>query len=165
MKRTSTQAPPLPHSSDDANAATTTSFDSLKMLLESMESHLNENIQKTSSTMIDTFDAKFKSFFMELTSKGFHLSNEVSAISTDLDDKVSAIRETINDDVQAFVDVAMNTARTEWNTDISSVNRSFTGRLFESVSKMEAKMNTFSTKMKELENLNLSDSRYSDTSR
>ena len=112
-KRTSTQAPPLPHSSDDPNAATTTSFDSLKMLLESMESRLNENIQKTSSTTIDTFDAKFKSFSTELTSKVFHLSNEVSVISTDLDDKVSAIRETINDDVQAFVDVAMNTARTE----------------------------------------------------
>ena len=154
-KRTSTPAPPASIASADPNAA---SYDSLKALLESMESRLNENIQRSSSTTIDTFDERFKSFSAELTTKVFDLSNEVGVLSTDIDEKVSALRETINDDVQNFVDVAMTTARTEWNTDISSVNRSFTSRLFESESKMDTQLNTFSIKMKDLENLNLSDS-------
>jgi len=126
-KRTSTPAPPASIASADPNAA---SYDSLKALLESMESRLNENIQRSSSTTIDTFDERFKSFSAELTTKVFDLSNEVGVLSTDIDEKVSALRETINDDVQNFVDVAMTTARTEWNTDISSVNHSFTSRLF-----------------------------------
>jgi hypothetical protein len=154
-KRTSPPAPPASNASDDPNAA---GYDSLRALLESMESRLNETIQRSSSTTIDTFDERFKSFSAELTTKVFDLSNEVGVLSTDIDEKVSALRETINDDVQNFVDVAMTTARTEWNTDISSVNRSFTSRLFESESKMDTQLNTFSIKMKDLENLNLSDS-------
>jgi hypothetical protein len=127
---------------------------SLQDVLDAMQAMKSELLTvldtKTSSTSTE-FDSKLTIVSDDLSSKIMDLGHEITVLSTDIDTKVSAIRDQVGD----FVDTAMNTARNEWIGDIQT-------RVSENDSKIDAKFRSVTTKLADLENLNLSDSKILD---